>query len=55
MVDMQEDLAAQKERAQRLARRAALRDARQGLQELPAEEWFEIPGRWVGLSRLQGA
>jgi hypothetical protein len=34
-----------RERAERLARREVLREARKGLVELPTEEWFEIPGR----------
>jgi hypothetical protein len=36
-----------RERVERLARREVLKEARKGLMQLPAEEWFEIPGRCV--------
>ena len=37
-----------REREERVKRRALLREARRPLQELPCDEWFEIPGRWAG-------
>lgn len=36
-----------KQQAERQARRDILREARKPLMELPADEWFEIPGRYA--------